>query len=101
MAPELFRQFRMFYHAGQPAAVVLYGFLSEEAEARLQAGAPSLREGDWRSGERAWIVEVIAPFGQAEAFVKETIDTVLPGREVRRRPTLTPGMPAPGQEPSA
>jgi cytolysin-activating lysine-acyltransferase len=42
---------------------VLYAFVSEEVERRIEAGAPSLRAGDWKSGERPWIVQVIAPFG--------------------------------------
>ena len=64
MPPILLLQFRLFYHEGKPAAVVLYAFVSEQVERRLEAGAPSLRPADWKSGERAWIVQVIAPFGQ-------------------------------------
>ena len=77
MPPVLLRQFRMFYEGQQPVALVLYAFLSEEAEQRLEAGAPSLRENEWKSGNHVWIVDVIAPFGEAIAFVKETSGTVL------------------------
>lgn len=79
----LLRQFRMFYEGEQPVALVLYAFLSAEAEAGLEAGAPGLQETDWRSGDRAWIVDVVAPFGVAEAFVEETRETVLAGHTVR------------------
>jgi cytolysin-activating lysine-acyltransferase len=72
MPPVLLRQFRLFYHEGRPAAVVLWARVSEEAEARLQAGAPTLRPADWRSGERFRVVRTIAPFGGGEAFEAET-----------------------------
>ncbi len=83
MPPVMLRQFRTYRHEGRPAAVVLYAFVSEEVERRLEAGAPTLRPGDWKSGDRAWIVQVIAPFGEAEAFAREACQTVLQGREVR------------------
>jgi cytolysin-activating lysine-acyltransferase len=83
MPPILLRQFRLFYHEGKPVAAVLYAFVSEEVGRRIEGGAPSMQPGDWKSGERAWIVKVIAPFGQAEAFAKETCETVLKGRDVK------------------
>ena len=75
MPPILLRQFRMFYHEGRPAAAVLYAFVSDEVAARLDAGAPTLRPADWKSGERARIVKVIAPFGGGEEFAAETQST--------------------------
>lgn len=72
MPPILLRQFRLFYHEGRPAAVVLYARVSPEVEARLEAGAPTLRPEDWKSGETVRVVKVIAPFGGAEKFAEET-----------------------------
>jgi cytolysin-activating lysine-acyltransferase len=83
MPAILLRQFRLFYHEGKPVAAVLYAFVSDEVERRIESGAPSMQPGDWKSGERAWIVQVIAPFGQAEAFAKETCNTALKGRDVK------------------
>jgi cytolysin-activating lysine-acyltransferase len=83
MPPVLLRQFRMFYHEGKPAAVVLYAFVSEDVERRIEAGAPSMLPDEWKSGERAWIVQVVAPFGNAEAFSEEACKTVLKGRPVK------------------
>lgn len=68
MPPILLRQFRLFYHEGRPAAVVLYARVSPEVAARLDAGAPTLRAQDWRSGDEMKVVKVIAPFGEAERF---------------------------------
>jgi RTX toxin acyltransferase family len=36
---------------------------------------------DWKSGDRLWVVEVIAPFGGAEAMVQDLKAKVFPQRE--------------------
>ena len=72
MPPILLRQFRLFYHEGKPAAVVLYARVSPDVAARLDAGAPTLRAQDWRSGEVMKVVKVIAPFGGGDEFARET-----------------------------
>lgn len=41
-----------------------------------------LRPQDWKSGDKLWIVEVIAPFGGAEEMVKDLKDKVFPSRQV-------------------
>lgn len=71
MPPILLRQFRLFYHEGRPAAVVLYARVSPEVAARLDAGAPTLRAQDWRSGGGVKVVKVIAPFGGGDKFAEE------------------------------
>lgn len=76
MPPILLRQFRLFYHEGRPAAVVLYARVSPEVAARLDVGAPSLRAQDWRSGDEVKVVKVIAPFGGGERFVEEMVRLV-------------------------
>ena len=67
----------------QPIGVVLWGLVSAEVEARLAAGSARMRPQDWRSGNRPFVVEVIAPFGGAEAMLADLKAKVLAGREVR------------------
>ena len=45
---------------------VLWAFLSEEAEAKLSQTPMRLRPDEWKSGDRCWVVEVIAPGATAE-----------------------------------
>ncbi len=71
MPPILLRQFRLFYHEGRPAAVVLYARVSPEVDARLEASAPTLRPEDWKSGDTVRAIRTIAPFGGAEEFYRE------------------------------
>jgi cytolysin-activating lysine-acyltransferase len=39
--------------------------------------------GDWKSGDRLWVVEVVAPFGGAEEMVKDLKANVHLEREVK------------------
>jgi cytolysin-activating lysine-acyltransferase len=77
MPAILLRQFRLFYHEGKPVAVVLYARVSEEAERRLDSGAPTLRPQDWQSGEKVRVVKTIAP----TEFEQETVKAIFPSRE--------------------
>ena len=94
MPPVLLGQFRLFHGAApalpgalppdapdappaeqRPIGVVFWAMAAAETEARLAAGGARLRPQDWRSdmtaSGRLWVVEVIAPFGGAEAMVAD------------------------------
>jgi cytolysin-activating lysine-acyltransferase len=93
MPAVLLRQFRLYYEKppvdaakGMPAApagvvpapgaeipvgVVLFARVNEAAAARLDAGAPTLRPGDWQSGPTLRIIDIIAPFGGREEMAVE------------------------------
>lgn len=64
-----------FYHVeyieGVPRAAITWAFLSEAAEAKLiggQMNAPA----EWASGDRAWIMEVIAPYQEGNLGARIT-----------------------------
>lgn len=82
MTPVLLQQFRTFYATDRPIGVVLWATVSEEVEANLMAGTTKLRPQDWKSGDKLWVVEVIAPFGGAEEMVKDLKANVFPDRQV-------------------
>ncbi len=80
MAPILLKQFRVFYatdkdaaggEQSKPIGVVLWAAVNEEVEARLAAGNAKMRPQDWRSGDRLWVVDVIAPFGGHDAMLQD------------------------------
>jgi cytolysin-activating lysine-acyltransferase len=83
MTPVLLQQFRTFYATDRPIGVVLWATVSDEVEANLMAGTTKLRPQDWKSGDKLWIVEVIAPFGGAEEMVKDLKANVFPEREIK------------------
>lgn len=55
---------------GLPTAYASWAFLSEEAESNYRS-AHKLRPGDWRTGDRLWLVDCIAPFGGVAALLEE------------------------------
>jgi cytolysin-activating lysine-acyltransferase len=99
MTPVLLQQFRLFYDNQKPVGPVahattrrvLWARVSAEVEAMLTAGTTKLRPQDWRSGDRLWVVEVIAPFGRAggaqgsyaEEMVRDLKAKVFPDRELK------------------
>ena len=82
MTPVLLQQFRLYYASDRPLGVVLWGTVSDEVEQRLVSGASKLRPQDWKSGEKVWAVEVIAPFGGAEDMIKDLKEKVFPTQPV-------------------
>lgn len=85
MTPVLLQQFRLFYAKDRPIGVVFWGFVSAEVEERLKAGTTKLRPQDWKSGDRLWVVEAVAPFGGAEEMVKDLKAKVFKEREIKFR----------------
>jgi cytolysin-activating lysine-acyltransferase len=66
MPALLLNQYRLFHHEGRPIGAALWAFLSEEAEARLSLNPVRLRPDEWKSGDRCWLVDLIAPGATAE-----------------------------------
>lgn len=83
MTPVLLQQFRLYYDQKKPIGVLLWGRVPAEVETRLAQGTAKLRPQDWRSGDRLWVVEVIAPFGGAEEIVRDFKAKVFPGEPVK------------------
>ncbi|GAA6193813.1 hypothetical protein DS909_05955 [Phaeobacter gallaeciensis] len=54
-------QFRIFRFDDVPRGMFTWAYLGPEAEARLVAGK-TLSYEDWTSGDRLWIIDLIAPY---------------------------------------
>ena len=48
-----------------PLGVAIWGRLSEEAEKKLEQGT-RLDPGDWNSGDRLWLIELVSPYATPE-----------------------------------
>lgn len=82
MPPLMHNQYRLFYANGRPIGVAFWAFVTETVEQRLAAGGRIGTE-DWRSGDRVWLVELIAPFGNQEAMLEDLRKTALADRKFR------------------
>jgi len=82
MVPVMLKQFRMFYDQQKPIGCAFWGEVSEEVEDRLKSGNAKLKPQDWKSGDKLWCIEVIAPFGGHEAMLQDLKANVFAEREI-------------------
>lgn len=54
---------RLFYRDGKVIGFISWAFLSYEAEDAFVNGTRKLQSDDWKSGNRIWIIDCIAPYG--------------------------------------
>jgi cytolysin-activating lysine-acyltransferase len=88
MPALLLNQYRLFHHQGRPIGAALWAFLSEEAEAKLSLTPVRLRPDEWKSGDRCWLVDLIAPGATAEnrlavLMLEDLRATTLAGQEFK------------------
>lgn len=89
MPAVLLEQFRIFYGPNAPAAVAFWANVSEETEQRLEGGAHKLRPDEWRNGDRAWLIELVAPFGAQDEILADLSKSVFEGKPFKFH-TATP-----------
>jgi cytolysin-activating lysine-acyltransferase len=67
----------------QPVGLVTWARLAPQAEAQLVDGGGLPHERDWSSGDRVWIVDVVAPFGGSRPMIDKVCRETLAGQIVR------------------
>ena len=83
MPPVLLSQYRIFRVQDRPVGVAFWAFLTEEAEARLKGGNPRLRPDEWKAGDRAWLIELVAPFGKPEVMLRDVKESIFKNEKLR------------------
>lgn len=93
MPAILLEQFRVFHGDNHPLGFALWAHLSEDAEARLTGAVAAgqgarLRPDDWKSGDRLWLIEIVAPLATPdnklnEAMVADLIQNVFTGKKFK------------------
>jgi len=64
------RQFRVLSHQGALLGYASWAYLDQESEQRFEQGDRRLRPQDWKSGDRPWLIDFIAPFGANSESIK-------------------------------
>lgn len=59
---------------GKVVAYCSWAFLNEETEQRYIDDSNSLEVSDWNAGDRIWLVDVVAPFGDARHLLRAVRD---------------------------
>lgn len=83
MPPLMLGQCSLIRREGRPFAFVSWAFLGPEVAARMTQPQLRLRPTDWKSGDEAWIIDVVAPFGGAEVALKEVKARSFADRKVK------------------
>lgn len=80
LPPVTLGQYRLFQIERRPVAVAFWAHLTAEIEQRLENGLMRLKPTEWAGGDRLWLIDLIAPFGHAEAFLADLRRTVFAGQ---------------------
>lgn len=92
MPPVLLEQFRIFYAPdGRPAGLALWGFVSKETEERLRQHKARLAPQEWRGGDNAWLIELIAPFGGQDEMLADLAGGVFKNKTFKYQMTSPTG----------
>ena len=62
---------------GKPVGATLWAFVLPEVDKRLSKGMSKLKISDWRSGTDVWLIDLVAPFGNADEMINELKQTLL------------------------
>ncbi|WP_018995406.1 toxin-activating lysine-acyltransferase [Hirschia maritima] len=92
MPAVLLEQFRIFNGPNHPAGVALWANVSEETEKRLMDGGYKLRPDEWKGGDRAWLIELIAPFGGQDEMMKDFSEHIFKGKPFKFHKTGPDGV---------
>ena len=79
MPALLLEQFRIYNGPDRPAAVALWAKVSDATQVRLMEGGGRLRPDEWRGGDHAWLIDLVAPFGGQDQILRDLSAQVFAG----------------------
>jgi cytolysin-activating lysine-acyltransferase len=89
MPALMHKQCRLYRRNGRPVAYVAWARMSKEVEEAYVLNPKSLQPKDWTSGDRGWLVDWIAPFGDSAAVMQDLREGIFKdevGRALRVKP---------------
>lgn len=81
IAKEQFRLYRD--KENKPVGLILWAYVSDEVDKKLEIGIGKLGINDWNSGDKLWIIDLIAPMGGGDKMLEELKDTVFKGKSFK------------------
>lgn len=83
LPPVILDQCRLYTKNGIPFAFFTWARLSDAIDARLRSGVAKVAPHEWNSGKHVWLIDLVAPFGQADEMIKELLQSTLQGETVQ------------------
>jgi len=82
--PMALNQYKLYMKEEAPLAYASWAFVDEETEKRLLSGRIRLAPKDWKSGDRLWLIDLVAPFGGGKDVLKDIRDNVFPTQPIKQ-----------------
>ncbi|WP_284262152.1 toxin-activating lysine-acyltransferase [Roseicyclus amphidinii] len=76
MPAIMHKQFKLYHRGRKPVGLVTWAWMSKEVEDAYVRNVRSLHPKDWNSGDRGWILDYVAPFGDALRIGEDLKSTV-------------------------
>lgn len=76
MPPLVLDQCKLYSQSGVPWAFATWAFVSDAVDQRLRSSSPVIAPHEWKSGENAWLIDVVAPFGDTQAVAQQVAQEV-------------------------
>jgi len=93
LPPIMLNQYRLLKVGNRIVAFAAWASLSEAVEQRLQEPGARLAPADWKSGDRLWLISVLAPFGHQDAMIADLRATALAGKTFKLHRRTPDGKP--------
>lgn len=82
MPALVLEQAKLYMREQTPLAFITWAKLSEPAAKRYQQPPYHLAPSDWKSGEQIWVVDLVAPFGNAQEILKDARENLFPANKI-------------------
>lgn len=73
LPPLVLDQCKLYSREGIPWAFVTWARVSDAIDQRLRSAAPVVAPHEWRSGDKLWLIDVVAPFGDAAGIARQAL----------------------------
>lgn len=83
LPPLVLDQCQLYSKADLPWAFASWALVSDAVDERLRSSSPVIAPHEWKSGEHPWLIDVVAPFGEADRVAMETASKFAAGKLVR------------------
>jgi cytolysin-activating lysine-acyltransferase len=84
MPPLVLEQAKLYMRSEMPTAFVTWACLSDAVIERYSKPPFHLAPGDWKSGERVFLIDLIAPYGGVKDVVDDLKKTALAGKTIHQ-----------------
>ncbi len=91
MPPLVLDQAKLYMREQMPLAFVSWARLSPEVAQRYRQAPHRLAPSDWQSGDQAWIIDLVAPYGGVQDLLNDLRNNLLPGQVIHQLAPMPQG----------